>query len=222
MNGAHDLGGTMGFGPIEPEPERPDGPVFHGGWERRAMAITLAGAMLGRWSIDESRRVREDRPPALYLSSPYYRIWLDALESLLVAHGLVGPDELAQGRALRPATPGVRPVSPGTVDTALRRGAPTLRQAVAAPAYAPGQAVRARNVHPRGHTRLPRYVRGHRGTVELVHGAHVLPDSNAHGRGENPEWLYTVRFDGRELWGDDAESSLEVSVDAWESYLEPA
>ncbi|RZT85896.1 nitrile hydratase [Pseudonocardia sediminis] len=219
MNGAHDLGGTMGFGEVVPEV---DEPVFHTDWERRAMAVTLAGAMLGRWTLDESRHVRENRPPATYLTSAYYRIWLDALESLLVAHGLVGADELADGRAHRPGDDGVTAVSPGTVTRVLARGAPTERRAEGTPAFAVGQAVRARNIHPGGHTRLPRYVRGHRGTVELVHGAHVLPDTNAHGGGENPEWLYTVRFAGTELWGEAADPSVEVSVDAWESYLEPA
>ncbi|MET0187627.1 MAG: nitrile hydratase subunit beta [Pseudonocardia sediminis] len=219
MNGAHDLGGTMGFGEVVPEV---DEPVFHTDWERRAMAVTLAGAMLGRWTLDESRHVRENRPPATYLTSAYYRIWLDALESLLVAHGLVGADELADGRAHRPGDDGVTAVSPGTVTRVLARGAPTERPADGTPAFAVGQAVRARNIHPGGHTRLPRYVRGHRGTVELVHGAHVLPDTNAHGHGENPEWLYTVRFAGTELWGEAADASVEVSVDAWESYLEPA
>lgn len=219
MNGAHDLGGTMGFGEIAPEV---DEPVFHSDWERRAMAVTLAGAMLGRWSLDESRHVRENRPPATYLTSPYYRIWLDALESLLLAHGLVDADELAGGRARRAGAPGVATVSPDAVTRVLRRGAPTARATARAPMFAVGQAVRARNIHPTGHTRLPRYVRGHRGTVELVHGAHVLPDTNAHGRGENPEWLYTVSFAGTELWGEAADASVAVSVDAWESYLEPA
>lgn len=219
MNGAHDLGGTMGFGEVVPEV---DEPVFHSDWERRAMAVTLAGAMLGQWSLDESRHVREDRPPATYLTSAYYRIWLDALESLLLAHGLVDADELADGRVHRAGAPGVTTVSPDTVTRVLRRGAPTGRRTCATPAFAVGQTVRARNIHPAGHTRLPRYVRGHRGTVELVHGAHVMPDTNAHGRGENPEWLYTVRFAGTELWGEAADASVEVSVDAWESYLEPA
>lgn len=219
MNGAHDLGGTMGLGEVVPEPE---GTVFHSDWERRAMAVTLAGAMLGRWSLDESRHVRENRPPALYLTSPYYRIWLDALESLLVAHGLVDAEELAEGRARGAGDPDVTAVSTDTVARALDRGTPTERSVDSGPAYAVGQSVRARNIHPAGHTRLPRYVRGHRGTVELVHGAHVFPDSNAHGRGENPEWLYTVRFTGPELWGGAADATVEISVDAWESYLEPA
>jgi nitrile hydratase subunit beta len=81
--------------------------------------------------------------------------------------------------------------------------------------------VRARNMHPTGHTRLPRYVRGHIGTVMDVHGAHVFPDSNAAGLGEAPQWLYNVRFAGRELWGEAADPTLTVSVDAWETYLEP-
>ncbi|MDN5914393.1 MAG: nitrile hydratase subunit beta [Pseudonocardia sp.] len=219
MNGAHDLGGTMGFGEVVPEAE---GVVFHSDWERRAMAVTLAASMLGRWTLDESRHVRENRPPAVYLTSAYYRIWLDALESLLVAHGLVDAEELADGRARRPGAPEVTAVSPDTVARVLRRGAPTERPTDATPVYAVGQTVRARNIHPDGHTRLPRYVRGHRGTVELVHGAHVLPDTNAHGRGENPQWLYTVRFAGTELWGEAADASVQISVDAWESYLEPA
>ncbi|MBW0106011.1 nitrile hydratase subunit beta [Pseudonocardia sp. KRD291] len=219
MNGAHDLGGTMGFGEVVPEV---DEPVFHSDWERRTMAVTLAGAMLGRWSLDESRHVRENRPPATYLTSTYYRIWLDALESLLLAHGLVDADELAGGRARHPGADGVPTVSPDTVARVLSRGAPTERATHGSPGFEVGQAVRARNIHPAGHTRLPRYVRGHRGTVELVHGVHVLPDTNAHGGGENPEWLYTVRFAGTELWGEAADASVEISVDAWESYLEPA
>ena len=220
MNGAHDLGGTMGFGPVVPEAQ--DAPHYRGDWERRTMAITLACAMLGRWSIDESRHVRENRPPALYLTSPYYRIWLDALERLLVGHGIVGDDELDAGRSLRPGDDGVGPVSPDRVAAALRRGAPADRTPDTAAAFEVGQSVRARNVHPTGHTRLPRYVRGRRGVVELVHGAHVLPDRNAHRLGESPEWLYTVRFTGTELWGEGSDPTIEVSVDAWESYLEPA
>jgi nitrile hydratase len=81
--------------------------------------------------------------------------------------------------------------------------------------------VRARNIHPPTHTRLPRYVRGHAGTVEVVHGCHVFPDSHAHGGGEDAQWLYTVRFDARELWGPDADPAVVVSVDAFEPYLEP-
>ena len=79
-----------------------------------------------------------------------------------------------------------------------------------------------RNIHPTGHTRLPRYARGKRGVVERVHGVHVFADASAHGEGENPQWLYTVRFAGPELWGEGSDPTLAVSIDAWESYLEPA
>ena len=53
-----------------------------------------------------------------------------------------------------------------------------------------------------------------------MHGAHVFADTHAHGLGEQPQWLYTVAFEGRELWGEEGEAA--VSIDAWEPYLEPA
>ncbi len=95
------------------------------------------------------------------------------------------------------------------------------RSAEAAPPFKVGERVRARVFHPAGHTRLPRYARGKTGVVEMVHGVFVFPDTSAHGLGEDPQWLFTVRFSGAELWGPDAEPGTSVSVDAWESYLEP-
>jgi len=79
-----------------------------------------------------------------------------------------------------------------------------------------------KNMHPVGHTRLPRYVRGHVGVIECVRGCHVFPDAVVAGRGEEPHWLYTVVFDGRELWGEGSDPTLKVSVEAWEPYLDPA
>jgi nitrile hydratase len=76
-------------------------------------------------------------------------------------------------------------------------------------------------MHPVTHTRLPRYTRGHVGVIERIHGCHVFPDSAATGAGENPQWLYTVVFDGRELWGPDTDPTIKVSIDAFEPYLEP-
>jgi nitrile hydratase subunit beta len=99
VNGAADLGGMMGFGPVEPEPE---GHPFHADWERRALALTLAVGAAGRWSIDASRHARESLSPAQYLTSSYYAIWVAALEKLLVAHGLVAADEIAQRRSRGP------------------------------------------------------------------------------------------------------------------------
>jgi nitrile hydratase len=88
--------------------------------------------------------------------------------------------------------------------------------------FGPGDRVRTRNIHPKTHTRLPRYARGHLGVIERVQGCHVFPDSVAIGRGEDPQWLYTVVFDGCELWGDDADPTLKVSIEAFEPYLERA
>ena len=219
MNGAHDMGGVHGFGAVEPERNEPP---FHAEWERRAFALTLAMGLPGGWNLDMSRSAREDRPPEDYLAKSYYEIWLAGLERLLAARGLVGKDEIAAGRMLHPAPPVKRTLAPDDVGKVLYRGGPTVREAHAPARFKPGDRVRAKNMHPRTHTRLPRYVRGHVGIIEEVRGCHVFPDSNATGAGENPQWLYTVRFDGRELWGPDGDPTSKVSVDAWEPYLEPA
>jgi nitrile hydratase beta subunit len=219
MNGAHDMGGMHGFGPVEPEP---DEPVFHGEWEKRAFALTLAMAMPGQWNIDMSRFARENRDPAEYLSMSYYQIWFAALETMLKERDLISDDEIVVGHALGPAKSVKRVLSPSDVLRVLHRGRPTERETNTQTAFKAGDRVRARNINPRTHTRLPRYVRGHVGIVERVIGCHVFPDSNATSASENPQWLYTVRFDGRELWGPDGDPTTAVSVDAWEPYLEPA
>jgi nitrile hydratase len=219
MNGAHDMGGADGFGPVVPEP---DEPVFHAEWERRVLALTLAMARPGGWNIDMSRFAREDRSPADYLNKNYYQIWLAGLERLMQERNLVSHDEIDAGRVLHPPKAGVPVLARDDVDAMLRRGAPTGRDAASKPLFAVGDRVRARNIHPKGHTRLPRYVRGHVGVVELLHGAHVFADSNARGDGEAPQHLYTVRFTGPELWGERADPRTAVSVDAWESYLKRA
>ena len=216
MNSAADLGGAMGFGPVVPEPEDER---FHADWERRALALVLAMAAARRWSIDASRFARESLPPSVYLTSSYYAIWTLGLERLLVAAELVGADELAAGSARRPGAD-VRAWSPDDALAAFAAGSPYTRPAAGPARFAVGEAVRTRVMHPTGHTRLPRYARGKAGVVERVHGVHVLPDANAHGAGERPEWLYTVRFTGSELWGPDAEPDLTVDIDAWESYLD--
>jgi len=219
MNGAQDMGGVPGFGPVEAEP---DEPVFHADWEKRAFALTLAMAMPGEWNIDMSRFARENRDPAEYLAMSYYQIWFAALETMLKERDLVRDDEIAAGHALHPAKPVARVLSPGDVLKVLHRGGPTERATGSKPMFKAGDRVRAKTINPKTHTRLPGYVRGHKGTVERVIGFHVFPDSNAHGLGENPQWLYTVRFDGRELWGDGGDPGTIISVDAWEPYLEKA
>ena len=210
MNGPQDLGGQMGFGPVRPEAGEP---VFHAPWEAKALGLTLAVGALGHWNIDESRHARESLPPAVYHASSYYEIWIHALEVLVARHNLLAPDAPA---------PHPRRLAASAVPGVLAAGSAYARDVATPPRFSVGDRVRARNIHPRGHTRLPRYVRGHIGIVEAEHGGFILPDTHAHGRGEAPERLYTVVFDGAELWGPDAELGLTVSVDAWESYLEPA
>jgi nitrile hydratase len=217
VNGAADLGGMMGFGPVRPEPE---GEPFHADWERRVLALTLAVGAAGRWSIDASRHARESLPPAQYLTSSYFAIWLAALEKLLVAHGLLAADEIARRRPRGPGEP-VPVLRAEDVPAVLGAGSRYERPVDAPARFRVGEPVRTRNMHPAGHTRLPRYARGRVGVVERVHGAHVLPDANAHGAGEQPQYLYTVRFPGRELWGADADPALTVTIEAWEGYLEP-
>jgi nitrile hydratase subunit beta len=219
VNGAQDLGGMMGFGRIGFEP---DEPWFHAPWERRAFGITLAVGATGSWNLDMSRHARETLPPAEYLSSSYYEIWTKGVEKLVVQTGLVSAEELKLGHALTEPVPVRRVLKAADVPAALARGGPTERTAEHPARFAVGDRVVTRNMHPRGHTRLPRYARGKAGVVERVHGAHVFPDTNAHGEGEHPQWLYTVRFSGRELWGEEADATLAVSIDAFESYLEPA
>jgi nitrile hydratase len=219
MDGAQDMGGVTGFGPVQPEP---DEPVFHAEWERRAFALTLAMGMPGGWNIDMSRFAREDRPHQDYLGKSYYQIWLAGLERLMLERNLVAPDEIQAGHQLHPPKPVTRKLTADGVAAMLHRGGPTEREISKPALFAVGDRVRTKTINPPTHTRLPRYVRGHVGVIERIHGAHVFPDSNAHGAGEHPQWLYTVTFDGRELWGSDAEPGSQISVDAWEPYLEPA
>jgi nitrile hydratase subunit beta len=219
MNGVHDMGGMDGFGKVEPEHNEP---VFHESWEGRVVAITRAMATLGHWNIDIGRRGIEVLPPHVYLSSAYYQRWFLRTANLILERGLIGAEELATGRAfLSGDSRGRKTFAVADVPRVMRRGS-FGRPAQAPARFNIGDSVRAVNIHPKSHTRLPRYVRGHVGMVERVHGAHVFPDTVVAGKGEDPQWLYTVRFDARELWGPDADPGVKVSIDAFEPYLELA
>ncbi|HXN16413.1 MAG TPA: nitrile hydratase subunit beta [Usitatibacter sp.] len=218
MNTVHDMGGMQNFGPVVPEA---DEPAFHHKWERRAFGMTLAMAGARLWTLDQSRFARESIPPALYLASSYYKIWMEGLCRLMLERGLVTTEELADGRAR--ASVGVKIPNVLTADrvaSALARGSPTLRPNASAARFAVGDAVRTKNVHPRSHTRLPRYCRDKPGAIAKVHGVHVFADASALGHGEESQWLYCVRFDARDLWGPDT-TAAAVFVDCWEPYLCP-
>ena len=219
MNGAQDMGGVMGFGPVVPEA---DEPVFHGEWEKRVLAMSIAMAPTGGWNIDQGRFARENVSPVAYLSRSYYEIWFAGLTTLLAERGLVMADELTAGHCLHAAKSVARVLEQEDVAPMLAAGRPSQRPLDVPARFKIGDRVRVRNIHPTGHPRLPRYVRGHGGIVTHLHGGHVFADTNAAGTGEDPQWLYTVRFDGRELWGEATDPTVTVSVDAWESYLEPA
>jgi nitrile hydratase len=213
-----DLGGSDEHGAIIQEPE---GELFHAPWEPRVLALTLAMGATGLWNIDGSRAARETL--ANYRELSYYQIWLAGLEKLLLQSGALQAGELEQGRSLQTAAAVARVLRADGVAAALARGTPTVRPASGPARYAVGQWVRTTAAAPPHHTRLPGYARGKRGVIERVHGAHVFADTHAQNLGERPQWLYTVLFDERELWGaSTAPQQACVSVDAWEPYLEPA
>lgn len=219
MNGIHDMGGMDGFGKVEAER---DEPVFHAPWEGRVLAMSRAFSAMRFWNIDQSRFAVEQMNPAEYLSSLYYRKWHLRNEKLALQHGLVSAAELAAGHAETAAMPKPVPGSvlkPETAEQSNARG--NFSRPEPHPAlFKPGDKVRTRNIHPAGHTRLPRYARGHTGIVERLHGAHVYPDSIVGGRGEDPQWLYTVVFGATQVWGPDADPTITISIEAFEPYLE--
>jgi len=219
MNGVHDMGGMHGLGPIEYERNEP---VFHERWEARALALTLAMGAWGKWNIDASRHARELIPGPEYLRMSYYEKWFTALVDLSLRHGLVTRGELATGRPAAGSKKRTPMLTADVVAKALAKGGPAKRDMPVAPRYQVGQRVRARNINPIGHTRLPRYARGKLGTIERDHGVYVFADSNAHFLGENPQHLYSVRFSALELWGADANPRDSVALDLWDDHLEHA
>lgn len=216
MNGPHDMGGFTRFGPINPEK---DEPLYHAAWERRVFALSLAMGATGAWNIDMSRHARESRPALEYWASSYYEIWLFGLARLLIDRGLISEEELSDGKARQAPRLLPRVLKAGMVEKAIAQGSPADRTGDRPSRFRIGDLVRASHMNPAGHTRLPRYLRGHAGEIVASHGMHVYPDSHAHGLGEDPQWLYTVRFTARELWGH--ETPDIVHADLWETYLEP-
>ena len=219
MNGIHDLGGMHGMGPIEYEK---DEPVFHHDWEARTYALSLALRLGGQFNLDAARNAIEQLPPADYLRMSYYEKWFIRLMNYAILNGAVTAAEMETGK---PA-PGSARAIPGLVADMVQGmiagGASAGRNVRIKPAFAAGQQVRARNMNPAGHTRLPRYARGKSGAIVRDHGVFVFPDTRAHFQGDKPQHVYSVRFDARELWGGDRNPRDAVYLDLWEDYLEPA
>ena len=188
--------------------------------ERRAFALTLAMGMTGSWNIDISRHARERIPSTDYWRSSYYEIWIKGIERLMTEAKLVTAAEITSGTSEQPAATVRRVAKAEMIPAILAKGGPVDRPSTKVPKFQPGDKIRARNINPKGHTRLPRYARGHLGEIISVNGTHVFPDVSAHGGGEDPQWLYTVRFTARELWGHDNDDA--VMLDLWEPYLETA
>lgn len=220
MNGAHDLGGMHGFGPINAEAEEP---VFHADWEKRVFGLTRAIGALGKWSGDTSRHARERQHPVDYLRHSYYENWLAGLEKLLVETGLATAEELASGKASGLADEELRKhrLQAEEVATVVTCGSSAALPTDAPQRFQPGDRVRAVNRHPLGHTREPRYVRGRVGVIQEHYGPHVYPDLSAEGVRVGRH-LYCVRFTASELWGENANANSAVYVDLWDDYLEPA
>jgi len=218
VNGVHDMGGMHGMGPVVIEK---DEAVFHASWEARVYALQRASSFHGRWNTDMSRFSRERMPPAAYLAASYYERWLFGLQTLLVEEGLVTAQELASGRA---STKAGEAVVLRESDVAARmRGRSSARVAAKLPSrFKPGDSVIARRVNPVGHTRLPRYVRGRRGTVHIDHGVFIFPDTSAMSREPKPQHCYSVRFDARELWGPQVAARDSVYLDLFDDYLDAA
>lgn len=214
MNGAHDCGGMMGFGPVVTEDNEP---VFHAPWEARMFALMSAVGDVGGWTLDEDRAACEAMDPGHYITSSYYEHWLNGLELLLQAHGLATAEEIAGGGPRSLAKP-VSPTAADAVWSAVTAPGSYARDTNAKPLFKPGEFVRTRHLNPAHHTRLPRYLRGHVGEVIACHGAHVFPDSSSRGLGEDPRFLYTVRFKASEVWG--RETRDLIHADLWEPYLE--
>jgi nitrile hydratase beta subunit len=219
MNGIHDMGGMHGMGPIQPENNEP---VFRSRWEARAFAMVRAMGASGKWNIDASRFQRELIPATEYLRMSYYEKWIAGLVELMILKGLVTRAEIESGKAASESSRAVPALTADKVAALTARGSPASRDALVSPRFQPGQRVRARNIQPRGHTRLPRYVRAKLGTIDRNHGVFVFPDTNAHFQGERPQHVYSVRFRAIELWGEEAPRKDAVYVDLWDEYLEPA
>ena len=219
MNGVHDMGGMQDMGPIRYEKNEP---VFHAAWEGRIYALNRAMRAWGKWSLDTDRHGLELMPPAEYLRMSYYERWVGRLAEQVVKYGFVTSGEMESGNPASDSPKATPALTAAMSPRFLGRAIPSSRDPCVRPLFKVGQRVRARNMNPVGHTRLPRYARGKTGTIIRDHGVYSFPDTNAHFLGEKRQHVYSVRFASRELWGESASPRDCVHLDMWDDYLERA
>jgi nitrile hydratase len=212
MNGVHDMGGMHGFGPVLPEQNEP---VWHAPWEARMYALAMALRAPGL------RQQIERMPAADYLHASYYEKWLYGVTENAIRLGLITREEAETGRPDASSPKAAPNLTADQVEAVMKQGRLSTRDVERQPAFQRGDAVRTRNIHPATHTRLPRFARDKTGVIVALHGAHVFPDTNALSQGENPQPLYTVEFQARDLWGEAANARDTVRIDLWEDYLAP-
>lgn len=219
MNGVHDMGGLQGMGPVQYEKNEP---VFHAKWEGRIYALSRSMGAFRKWPLDASRHALELMPPIDYLRMSYYERWVVRLEKQLVTFGLVTATELKSGKAAANSARGKPALTLEASSRWLTRGIASSDDPSVAPQFHVGDRVRARNINPPGHTRLPRYARGKVGIIWRDHGVYDLPDTKAHFQGEKRQHVYSIQFSAQELWGASASQRDVVYVDMWDDYLERA
>ena len=218
MNGIHDMGGMHGMGAIQYEKNEPP---YHAPWEARVHAMSSAVGATGKLRLG-LRPPIENIPATEYLRMSYYEKWLTSLIERLVASDLVTRTEIENGRPDKGSASPPLAVAPEAAMAALFRVPPVRRNLPIAARFQSGQAVRALNINPVTHTRLPRYVRGKSGTIERDHGVFAFMETTALSLGDKPQHLYSVRFSARELWGKQAAPQDAVYLDLYDDYLEPA
>ncbi|HWD06355.1 MAG TPA: nitrile hydratase subunit beta [Amycolatopsis sp.] len=225
MNGVFDVGGTDGLGPIDP-PENE--PVFRAEWEKAAFAMFPACFRAGYFGLDSFRHGIEQMRPSVYLESPYYEHWLHSVEHHGIANGEIDPEELDRRTQFYLENPDAplpehepNPELIEFVNAVVPAGAPAQRPTDKPARFKVGDIVRMVNVSPFGHSRMARYIRGKVATVVAYRGSFIFPDSAGNGRGEDPQHVYTIQFDGAELWGEEyAEPNTSTTFDVWDPYIE--
>jgi nitrile hydratase len=216
MNGIHDMGGMQDMGAIQYETTEP---VFHAVWEGRIYAMSNAVQGTGKLKLG-LRPPMENIPPLDYLRISYYEKFYVSITERLVASDLLTREELQRGTPDPGSKRSDLALSPSAAVAAMMKNPPTRRDLPVAAHFQVGEIVRARNINPVTHTRLPRYVRGKSGKIARDHGVFVFSDTSVYGQGEKPQHIYSVRFAARELWGQQAAPQDSVYLDLFDDYLE--